>query len=97
VEGDRSGDFPQWDLGVQLFDQETADKLPFDHLDATKLIPEEVVPVRIVGTLTLNRNVDNFFANTEQVAFCTQNVPPGSTSRTIRCFTAATSRTSIRS
>jgi catalase len=72
-----SGDFPQWDLGVQLFDQETADKLPFDHLDSTKLIPEEDIPVRIIGTLTLNRNVDNFFANTEQVAFCTQNVPPG--------------------
>ena len=72
-----SGDFPKWDLGVQLFDQETADKLPFDHLDATKLIPEEDVPVRIVGTMTLNRNVDNFFANTEQVAFCTQNVAPG--------------------
>jgi catalase len=71
------GDFPQWDLGVQLFDQDTADKLAFDHLDATKLIPEEVVPVRIVGTMTLNRNVDNFFANTEQVAFCTQNVVPG--------------------
>ena len=72
-----SGDFPQWDLGVQLFDQETADKLQFDHLDATKLIAEEEIPVRIIGTMTLNRNVDNFFANTEQVAFCTQNVPPG--------------------
>ena len=72
-----AGDFPQWDLGVQLFDQETADKLPFDHLDATKLIPEEDVPVRIIGTLTLNRNVDNFFANTEQVAYCTQNIVPG--------------------
>lgn len=72
-----SGDFPQWDLGVQLFDQETADKLPFDHLDSTKLIPEEDVPVRIVGTLTLNRNVDNFFAETEQVAYCTQNIVPG--------------------
>ena len=72
-----SGDFPQWDLGVQLFDDETADSLPFDHLDSTKLIPEELVPVRLVGTLTLNRNVDNFFAETEQVAFCTANVPPG--------------------
>jgi catalase len=72
-----AGDFPQWDLGVQLFDQETADRLPFDHLDSTKLIPEEDVPVRIIGTLTLNRNVDNFFAATEQVAFCTQNVVPG--------------------
>ncbi len=72
-----SGDFPQWDLGVQLFDQETADKLPFDHLDSTKLIPEEDVPVRLIGTLTLNRNVDNFFAETEQVAYCTQNIVPG--------------------
>ncbi len=72
-----SGDFPEWELGVQLFDDETAAKLPFDHLDSTKLIPEELVPVRIVGRLVLDRNVDNFFAETEQVAFCTQNVPPG--------------------
>jgi catalase len=72
-----SGDFPEWQLGVQLFDEETAAKLDFDHLDATKLIPEEIVPVRIVGRMVLNRNVDNFFAETEQVAFCTQNVPPG--------------------
>jgi catalase len=72
-----SGDFPVWDLGVQLFSEEEAAKLPFDHLDSTKLIPEELIPVRIVGNLTLNRNVDNFFANTEQVAFCTANVPPG--------------------
>lgn len=72
-----SGDFPQWDLGVQLFDQETADSLPFDHLDSTKFIAEELVPVQLIGTLTLNRNVDNFFAATEQVAFCTANVPPG--------------------
>ena len=71
------GDFPQWDLGVQLFDEETAAALPFDHLDATKIIPEELVPIEIIGTLTLDRNVDNFFAATEQVAFCTQNVPPG--------------------
>ena len=72
-----SGDFPEWELGVQLFDQETADKLPFDHLDSTKLIPEEDVPVRIIGKMTLNRNVGNFFATTEQAAFCTSNVPPG--------------------
>ena len=71
------GDFPEWELGVQLFDQKTADGLDFDHLDATKLIPEEVVPVRIVGRMVLDRNVDNFFAETEQVAFCTANVPPG--------------------
>jgi catalase len=72
-----SDDFPEWELGVQLFDQETADKLDFDHLDSTKFIREEDVPLRIIGKMTLNRNVDNFFANTEQVAFCTQNVPPG--------------------
>ena len=72
-----NGDFPEWDLGVQLFDQKTADELEFDHLDATKLIAEEIIPIRLIGTLTLNRNVDNFFAETEQVAFCTQNVPPG--------------------
>ncbi len=72
-----AGDFPQWDLGVQLFDQAMADSLPFDHLDATKLIPEELVPVEIIDRMTLNRNVDNFFAETEQVAFCTANVPPG--------------------
>lgn len=72
-----SGDFPVWDLGVQLFSEEDAAKLPFDHLDSTKLIPEELIPVRIIGNLTLNRNVDNFFASTEQVAFCTSNVPPG--------------------
>ena len=70
-----NGDFPEWDLGVQLFDQKTADELEFDHLDATKLIAEEIIPIRLIGTLTLNRNVDNFFAETEQVAFCTQNVP----------------------
>ena len=72
-----AGDFPVWDLGVQLFSEEEAATLPFDHLDSTKLIPEELIPVRIIGNLTLNRNVDNFFASTEQVAFCTSNVPPG--------------------
>ncbi|MBS0331757.1 MAG: catalase HPII, partial [Proteobacteria bacterium] len=71
------GAFPEWDLGVQLFDQDFADQFDFDVLDATKIIPEEVLPVRIVGRLVLDRMVDNFFAETEQVAFCTQNVPPG--------------------
>lgn len=71
------GDFPEWELGLQLFDDEVADKFEFDILDATKLIPEELVPVRIVGKLVLNRTVDNFFAETEQAAFCTQNVVPG--------------------
>lgn len=72
-----SGDFPEWELGVQLFDDDFADKFDFDILDATKLIPEELVPVRRIGRLVLNRTVDNFFAETEQVAFCTQNVVPG--------------------
>lgn len=72
-----SGDFPVWDLGVQLFNEDQANSFEFDHLDATKLVPEEIVPVRIIGTMTLNRTVDNFFAETEQVAFCTQNIVPG--------------------
>ena len=71
------GDFPEWELGVQLFDDAFADSFDFDILDATKLIPEELVPVRIVGRLVLDRLVDNFFAETEQVAYCTQNIVPG--------------------
>nr|WP_269821685.1 catalase [Haliangium ochraceum] len=72
-----AGEYPEWELGLQLFDQDFADTFPFDILDATKLIPEEEVPVKIVGRLVLDRVVDNFFAETEQVAFCTQNVVPG--------------------
>jgi len=72
-----TGNFPEWELGVQLFDDKFADRFAFDVLDPTKLIPEEILPVRVVGRLVLNRMVDNFFAETEQVAFCTQNVPPG--------------------
>jgi catalase len=72
-----NGSYPEWELGVQLFDQEFADKFEFDVLDATKLIPEEMVPVKIVGRMVLDRMVDNFFAETEQVAFCTQNIVPG--------------------
>ncbi len=71
------GKHPQWDLGVQLFTEEEAAGFDFDHLDATKLIPEEVVPLRTIGRLTLDRNPDNVFSETEQVAFMTQNVPPG--------------------
>jgi catalase len=71
------GDFPAWDLGIQVFDEGFAANLPYDVLDATKLIPEEVLPVRIIGRMTLNRNVDNFFAETEQAAFLPTNVPPG--------------------
>ncbi len=68
---------PEWDLGVQLFDDEFADNFEFDVLDATKLIPEEQIPVRIIGSFVLDARVENFFAETEQVAFCTQNVVPG--------------------
>jgi catalase len=71
------GAFPEWELGLQLFDDTFADKFDFDILDSTKLIPEELVPVRRVGRLVLDRLVDNFFAETEQVAFCTGNVVPG--------------------
>jgi catalase len=71
------GAFPEWELGLQLFDDEFADAFDFDILDSTKLIPEELVPVRRVGRLVLDRLVDNFFAETEQVAFCTGNVVPG--------------------
>jgi catalase len=73
----QSGDYPEWELGLQLFDEDFAEKFDFDVLDATKIIPEEDVPVRRVGRLVLDRCVDNFFAETEQVAFCTQNIVPG--------------------
>ena len=73
----KSGNFPEWELQVQLFDDKFADKFEFDVLDATKLIPEEILPPIPVGRLVLDRMPDNFFAETEQVAFMTQNVPPG--------------------
>ena len=73
----QSGNFPEWELQVQLFDQEFADGFDFDILDPTKLIPEEVLAPIPVGRLVLDRMPDNFFAETEQVAFMTQNVPPG--------------------
>ena len=72
-----AGDFPEWELGLQLFDEAFADRFAFDVLDPTKIIPEEEVPVRRVGRLVLDRLPGNFFAETEQVAFCTQNVVPG--------------------
>ncbi len=72
-----SGDYPEWELGFQLFDEAFAEKFDFDVLDATKLIPEELVPIKPIGRMVLNQRVDNFFAETEQVAFCTQNVVPG--------------------
>ena len=71
------GDFPEWELGVQLFTQEEADKFPFDHLDPTKLITEELVPLKVIGHMVLDRWPNNFFAETEQVAFCPANIVPG--------------------
>ncbi len=73
----QSGNFPEWELSVQVFDQDFANSFDFDILDPTKIIPEEVLPVKPIGRLVLDRMPDNFFAETEQVAFMTQNVPPG--------------------
>lgn len=71
------GHFPEWELGVQIVPEEDEHKYPFDLLDPTKIIPEEMVPVEIVGKMTLNRNPDNFFAETEQVAFHPGHIVPG--------------------
>ena len=71
------GAYPEYELGLQIFTEEQAEGFSFDVLDSTKIIPEELVPLRPVGRLVLNRNPDNFFAETEQVAFCTQHVVPG--------------------
>jgi catalase len=73
----KGGNPPEWDLGLQVFDEAFAESFDFDILDPTKIIPEELVPVTVVGRLALTRTVDNFFQETEQVAFCTQNVIPG--------------------
>ena len=72
-----AGDFPEWEFCLQTFTQEQADGFDFDVLDATKLVPEELVPLRVVGRMVLDRNPTNFFAETEQVAYCTANVVPG--------------------
>lgn len=72
-----SGNFPEWELGVQLVQEEDEHKYEFDLLDPTKLIPEEIVPVQRIGKMTLNRNPDNFFAETEQVAYHVGNIVPG--------------------
>ncbi len=73
----RSGAFPEWDFAVQLFTEQEAAAFPFDHLDSTKLIPEELVPLKVVGRMVLDRWPDNFFAETEQVAFCPSHLVPG--------------------
>ena len=72
-----AGAFPEYELGLQIFTEEQAEAFTFDVLDATKLVPEELVPILPVGKLVLNRNPDNFFAETEQVAFCVAHVVPG--------------------
>jgi catalase len=72
-----SGNYPEWELGIQTFTEAEADKFSFDVLDATKLVPEELAPVKAIGRMVLNRNPDNFFAETEQVAFCTAHLIPG--------------------
>ena len=72
-----SGQFPEWELGFQIVPEADEHKYEFDLLDPTKLIPEEMVPVTIVGKMTLNRNPENFFAETEQVAFLPGNIVPG--------------------
>ena len=72
-----AGAYPEYELGLQIFTEEQAEAFTFDVLDATKLVPEELVPVIPVGKLVLNRNPDNFFAETEQVAFCVAHVVPG--------------------
>ncbi len=72
-----NGDFPEYEFGVQIVEEKDEHKFDFDLLDPTKIIPEEIVPVQLIGKLTLNRNPDNFFAETEQVAFHTGHVVPG--------------------
>ena len=72
-----AGAYPEWELSVQVFSEEDAERFSFDVLDATKLVPEELVPLRPIGKMVLNRNPDNFFAETEQVAFCTAHIVPG--------------------
>jgi catalase len=71
------GNYPEFELGIQTFTDEQADRFDFDVLDPTKIVPEELIPVRRIGKMTLNRNPDNFFAETEQVAFCVSHVVPG--------------------
>jgi catalase len=73
----QAGAFPEWEFGVQLFTEEEAESFPFDHLDPTKLVPEELVPLTIVGRMVLDRWPDNLFAETEQVAYCPANLVPG--------------------
>ena len=72
-----SGAYPEYELGMQIFTEEQGEKFSFDILDATKIVPEELVPITQIGKMVLNRNPDNFFAETEQVAFCAAHIVPG--------------------
>ena len=72
-----AGAYPEYELAIQVFTEDDAERFSFDVLDATKLIPEELAPLKPIGRLVLNRNPDNFFAETEQVAFCTAHIVPG--------------------
>jgi catalase len=72
-----AGAYPEYELGLQIFTEEQADRFSFDVLDSTKIVPEELVPLKPVGKMVLNRNPDNFFAETEQVAFCAAHIVPG--------------------
>ena len=72
-----TGDYPEWELGVQIIPEEDEHAFDFDILDPTKLIPEELIPITPLGKMVLNRNPDNFFAETEQVAFCPGHIVPG--------------------
>ncbi|KAJ5144892.1 hypothetical protein N7448_002284 [Penicillium atrosanguineum] len=72
-----AGQFPRWKFGMQILPEEKQDDFDFDPLDATKVWPEELIPIRYIGQLELNRNVDEFFPQTEQAAFCTSHIVPG--------------------
>ena len=72
-----AGSFPEWDFAVQVFDQTLADSLPYDVLDPTKLIPEEIAPLRVIGRMVLDRNPANHFAENDQAAFLPSNIVPG--------------------
>jgi len=85
-----AGSYPSWELALQVFDEEQADNFSFDVLDPTKLVPEELVPLRTVGRMVLNRNPDNFFAETEQVPLPPTTSSRASTSATTRCCRGAT-------
>lgn len=72
-----AGAYPEWDFGIQVVPEKNEHDFDFDLLDSTKIIPEELVPVQYIGTMTLNSNVAEYFTETEQVAFCTQHIVPG--------------------